>query len=494
MDLQIQKEKINIKKKIGEKNKRITIEKDVILPDSKPDIIKIQNETSDSYITKKETMENKIKIDGGAVTRISYLTGEGKSRVLKIEESFSEILEIQGVTEESYINDSINIRNTNITILNERKIHYKVEIDYMVKASKKEETEYIYEINKSHNLQTLTQKRRIDTFVGHGESKINIKEKLEIENLQESIEVVQMTHRITNIEKKISYNKVLIKADCELKCLYQTENGHIYISKKDVPLMGFLDIENVEENNYINTEFNLKNINITENENDIKPGIDIEMELNMIGDVYNSKEINMLSDLYDLNYKTEFSKQKVMIENSNQAPAQTTTISQKTVVQDINQIYNAEYQIINARTKERTLELEIQATYLYSSFENQTINRKNETFTQTIQLEKNLTEVSAKITQNSTNVLPDSSINTELNIEIYNQSSSEIEIINEIKINDEENDEGYSMIIYFVKPGDSLWKIAKRFKSTIKEISNLNEITNEDKINVGDKLYIPRAI
>ena len=317
---------------------------------------------------------------------------------------------------------------------------------------------------------------------------------MEIENLQESIEVVQMTHRIVNIEKKISYNKVLIKADCEMKCLYQTENGHIYVAKKNVPLMGFLDIENVEESNYVNTEFNLKNINITENENDIKPGIDIEMEINMIGDVYDSKEINMINDLYDLNYKTEFSKQKVMLENSSTVPSQTATINQKTVVQDINQVYNAEYQIINTRTNGRELELEIQATYLYSSFENQTINRKNETFSQTIQLEKNLTEVSARIMQNSTNVLPDSSINTELSINIYNQSSSQMEIINEIKINDEENDEGYSMIIYFVKPGDSLWKIAKRFKSTIREISNLNEIANEDKINVGDKLYIPRAI
>ena len=44
MELQIQREKINIKKKIGEKNKTIIIEKDVILPDSKPDIIKIQTQ------------------------------------------------------------------------------------------------------------------------------------------------------------------------------------------------------------------------------------------------------------------------------------------------------------------------------------------------------------------------------------------------------------------------------------------------------------------
>ena len=50
MELQIQREKINIKKKIGEKNKTIIIEKDVILPDSKPDIIKIQTQSSNIYM------------------------------------------------------------------------------------------------------------------------------------------------------------------------------------------------------------------------------------------------------------------------------------------------------------------------------------------------------------------------------------------------------------------------------------------------------------
>ena len=131
---------------------------------------------------------------------------------------------------------------------------------------------------------------------------------------------------------------------------------------------------------------------------------------------------------------------------------------------------------------------------MYSSFENQSINRKEETFKTQIQLEKQVTEVNVRIASQSSAILPDSSINTQLEINIYNTQSNELEIINEIKINDEENDEGYSMIIYFVKPGDSLWKIAKRFKSTIKEIATLNEIANEDKINVGDKLYIPRAI
>lgn len=494
MELQIQKEKINIKKRIGEKNKTIIIEKDIILPDSKPDIIKIQNQSSNIYMNKKEKMENKIKLDGGVVTRVAYLTGEGKSRILKIEESFNEILEIEGLTTESYTNENLEIRTTNISILNERKIHYKAEIKCQINASKKEETEFIYEINKTHNLQMLTQKRTIDTFVGHGESKIGLKEKIDTENLQESIEVVQLSHSIRNIENKISYNKILIKGDCELKCLYQTESGHIYIAKKEVPIMGFLDIENVEETNQISTEFTLKNININNSENEVKPGINVEMEFNLTGDVYQTKEVNILTDLYDLNYKTEFSKRKIQLESCNNTPVQSATVNQKTIVEEINQIYNTEYQIINMKKEEQNLEIEFRAIYMYSSFENQSINRKEETFKTQIQLEKQVTEVNVRIANQSSAILPDSSINTQLEINIYNTQSNELEIINEIKINDEENDEGYSMIIYFVKPGDSLWKIAKRFKSTIKEIATLNEIANEDKINVGDKLYIPRAI
>ena len=305
---------------------------------------------------------------------------------------------------------------------------------------------------------------------------------------------MQITHRIRNVEKKISYNKVLIKADCELKCLYQTENGHIYLDKKEVPIMGFLDIENVEETNEVTTSFSIKNININNIDNDVKPGINVEMELNLTGDAYQSKEVNILTDLYDLNYKTEFTKRKLQIERSNSTPMQTAIINQKTVIEEINQIYNAEYQIVNMSRNEQSLELEIRAVYMYSSFENQFLNRKEETFKNTIQLEKSTSELNVQIANNTATILPDSSINSQLEIQIFSSETNQLELINEIKLNDEENDEGYSMVIYFVKPGDSLWKIAKRFKSTIKEIATLNEIANEDKINIGDKLYIPRAI
>lgn len=50
------------------------------------------------------------------------------------------------------------------------------------------------------------------------------------------------------------------------------------------------------------------------------------------------------------------------------------------------------------------------------------------------------------------------------------------------------------MIIYFVKPGDTLWSIAKRFRSTIDDISRVNNIEDKNSIYPGQQLFIPKYV
>ena len=49
------------------------------------------------------------------------------------------------------------------------------------------------------------------------------------------------------------------------------------------------------------------------------------------------------------------------------------------------------------------------------------------------------------------------------------------------------------MVIYFVKPEDTLWKIAKKYKSTIADIAKVNDIEDIDKIMTGMQLFIPKC-
>ena len=70
-----------------------------------------------------------------------------------------------------------------------------------------------------------------------------------------------------------------------------------------------------------------------------------------------------------------------------------------------------------------------------------------------------------------------------------------INIIDNIGIseNQYDSDEDYnSLIMYIVNPGDTLWKIAKKFNSTVGELTRMNGIEDGSTINVGQKIYIPK--
>jgi LysM repeat protein len=52
-----------------------------------------------------------------------------------------------------------------------------------------------------------------------------------------------------------------------------------------------------------------------------------------------------------------------------------------------------------------------------------------------------------------------------------------------------------SLIIYVVQNGDTLWKIAKKYASTVEDLVKLNDIEDQEVVKVGNKLIIPgRAI
>ena len=93
-------------------------------------------------------------------------------------------------------------------------------------------------------------------------------------------------------------------------------------------------------------------------------------------------------------------------------------------------------------------------------------------------------------------ILPDQSIQSKIDIQFIAEISTKqsISVIDNISIEESKLEEKYSLVIYFVKPGDSLWKIAKKFRSTVEAIAKVNDIENENKINVGEQLFIPMAI
>ncbi|WP_027339781.1 L,D-transpeptidase family protein [Halonatronum saccharophilum] len=83
-------------------------------------------------------------------------------------------------------------------------------------------------------------------------------------------------------------------------------------------------------------------------------------------------------------------------------------------------------------------------------------------------------------------------------VRMYNHDAEylydQVQVGTEIKIksNSTKRDKDYENFKYYtIQPGDTLYKIAKRFNTTIEEIIKINRISNKNLIHPGQKIKIP---
>ena len=109
-------------------------------------------------------------------------------------------------------------------------------------------------------------------------------------------------------------------------------------------------------------------------------------------------------------------------------------------------------------------------------------------------IDKDDVEVSVATKNKNVIINSDGSLSLDIDLEFITEieKNEDMEIIDNITLKEMSVQNKYSMVIYFVKPGDSLWKISKKFHSKIEEIRKVNNIEDIEKIYPGQQLYIPK--
>ena len=50
------------------------------------------------------------------------------------------------------------------------------------------------------------------------------------------------------------------------------------------------------------------------------------------------------------------------------------------------------------------------------------------------------------------------------------------------------------MLFYVVQPEDTLWKIARKYETTVNTLTRSNQLANPERLEIGQKLLIPKRI
>ena len=309
MSVTTSKETLCINQVIGQKTDTAIVEEDFIVPDIKPDILNTIRTNGTVCIYKKEVMDGKVKIDGCVNVYIMYLADDETASVRSLNTTleFTQTIDFEAVKAGMSLEDKVILRSIECRVLNGRKVNIKAIMDLELKISSNEELEFVKEIQDIKDVQILDRTLKLNSLLGNGITKVYAKDTIVIDSIDNLSEIMKVDINIINQEAKISYNKVLVKAEACVKIIYLTDDNRICTTTNLIPVMGFIDMPNVTDENLCDVKYEIKNLLIKPN-NVEEHSIYVEVELEISCNVYQIKEINIIEDLYSPTQNLGYSK------------------------------------------------------------------------------------------------------------------------------------------------------------------------------------------
>lgn len=507
MEVDVNRQTITVNRLVSHQNQTVTIEGDILVPDVKPDVLKIIHTTGNVCVYKKEVQDGKVKWDGCIYLNIIYLANADYEMIRGLTNSldFSQSIVEDNCKEDMELRNRITIQNMECKVLNERKMNVKVTLNLEFWVYSNEEIPILKDIKNMEGIQTLHSDMSINHLIGTGKCKVSAKDTIHIDEKDNLVEVLKTEIQLRNQERKISYNKILLKADAFVKIMYLTEEGNIKKISQNIPVMGFVDLNNVSENNLLNCYYEIKNIVVKPNISE-QHSIMVEIEFEICCDASDCMDIEMIQDMYSPTNEVSFHPKEITAITNKQIKEEICNITERMDIPEIenHSIYDVEVIPIIEQTNvfngKVVYEGNLKMNFIFSSENITSMNTQAYmlpfTFTmkdEQINSEKVInTRVFSK--EEEFMVTADGKIdcNVKLLFELEIYKNTKIQTLDEITVQPKEAKDNPSIIICLVKEGDTLWNIAKKYKTTMDEIIKMNHLENPEVLIVGQKLFIPR--
>ncbi|MBR6033679.1 MAG: DUF3794 domain-containing protein [Clostridia bacterium] len=507
MAIDTTKESICVNQLVGKKVESRTVEGDVIVPDIKPDILSPVQTAGTVCIYRKEILDGKVKIDGTVQVYVIYSSDDeaGTTRGLNTSMDFTETLAMPNCITGMDLVVKTVIESIDARVINGRKINIRATVDFELKVYSNENIDFISTINGLNDMQKLEKDISLDSLVGGGSTKAFAKETISVDTVDTIAEILNASVLLINKDTKVSYNKVLVKADALIRVLYLTEDNMIKSCQSNVPVTGIVDIQNVNENHICDVNYEIKNLIVKPNVGD-EHSIYVETELEIFCSAYEKRNMTIIEDIYSPTQAISFTQKQIKIIENNDFFNDTFHVNEKMEIPELagGKIYNVKIKpFVNmqrATNDEIDYEGDIKVDILFwNDIENRACNKIINLpmkYSLKVQGVNDNSDIETEITcgKQDISLLPDGNVglNVDISFSVNSINYKDISVLDEITEDKNADNSSCSMVIYYVKSGDTLWNIAKQFRSTIEEITKINSIDNPETLQIGRQLFIPR--
>jgi len=373
-------------------------------------------------------------------------------------------------------------------------------------------------VEEGNDVQVLKRSITLNRFIGSSKAVCTIEDSMEIPSGSPSIsEILRSDIKIVNMECKAADNKIIVMGQANIRTLYASDDGDRSIKavEHEIPFTQIIDFPGIEEENDIEFGYEIQNYSFepAEDEDGELRLINGEIDVGVWVSVSAREDKEVMVDAYGL--RTDLGMEKMIVKTEEYFPCSRSQVILKDTI-SLDSDFPGITEIITVFSKPILSEYEFEENRVvingvvnsYMLYYSDDREQPVCCFRRDIPLSHAL-EVK--------DIKPSAGCEIDLDMEHINYnmiSGRDVEARFVVGINvklhgeDEhvlienvvENPPGEeralqqmpSITIYFVQEGDTLWDIAKKYRSTCEDIARENRIDSTASVSPDMQLFIAR--
>ncbi len=513
MEVTLSKESINTAEVLCTKYNQTLVESDIIVPDVKPDIAKILDVNGTVSMTQKNIQQDKAYIQGTVKITVLYLPdGDvvGRVKSLTATQDFNHTIDARGAEPDMDLYAEAEAESFDYSLINSRKLNLRCVLGIGAKISKPSRLAVAASVDGDQPIEVKCEKLRVMNTAAYANNQIVLREQLDLPAGKPAIgELLKITACPVSMELRMMEKKAVAKGQVNFSTLYSADDdkGSIQFMEHTIPFTEILDVDGAIDDMEGDVEYTVKDLfyDIKE-DNDGEPRI-LSVELILEAAVRGNEvmEIAAISDAYALKGDAELNKKRFPIEqlidnSTGQIPIKDSAHTPP-MLPPIMQLCNlsAVPKIDRVTVEDDTITVHgvIDSNILYMTADENTpmCSFKHSTeFSKEFQMpgaDRNTVCDTKVMLDHAGYTLTNGGIDLRfvLDISIKAVKTGDVELVDNITLTETEQPAESCIILYFVQQGDTLWDIAKRYRTTVEQLKKENGL-DSDLINIGQQIKI----
>ncbi|MBU3143171.1 SPOCS domain-containing protein [Clostridium sp. CF012] len=518
MEINLIRENIEYEQLLGENTADTVVKEEYVIPDTHPDVREVLMLDVKAVISSKEIIEDKVYLEGQLQYNVLYISRDQERTDVEnvvYSSKFSNTIDIMGARPEMLCDAECFVEHMECKIVNERKICLEGILKLKSEVYKSFSFQIVKDIEAVKDVQYLKNPTSIDkvtkSFNGELIGKANMKVSMD---KPEIAKVIKYDVNIHKKEVKLYEGKIQINAFASINMMYKGKDSReLFYIEQEVMLNKELDFQDVNPymDNYTDFRVDAMGFDIKEDDLGEKRIVDVEFLIKTNTRAMHKEEVDMIEDVYSPTTKLEMDKKDYGL-NVMQGQLLTETLVKGDIELNNTMAKPSKVIMCNASvcvTDKKVIEDKViiegimNVTVLYrSDDEEKYLSAVSEEIPFTCGAEILGTKINmssvCKVTLENINAdIEVGNIAIRAVVKVYTRVNYMVQkkfLVDVYPIEGEVPKKKASITIYVVQSGDTLWKIAKKYNTTMQEVARVNGIEEPNVIKVSQKLIIPGRI